>query len=383
MAEHNVFRTVNTLLREFQKDVGLRGDDEDETSAPPPPVTPERVMAGILCQVHGLKSAAGKTLNDRRCAVIQFVEEEEGDEEEGRFQVRMEKEEMSNKTFAIKEQNLRPLTRLSLPMGPSRGQVSTASAQDMENMVTKLCELLVYYKGAGPGNVRGDFQPSDIMLTGYPAMALEQIVGESNFMWFVPVQTENMAGVLALANICLQGEESGTENVLFGLLEGDPMYVDVLIQTMHWTGLILPDGIEADHIQSQYRVCPPTRLTPDQDSKPYTKCMANGPVCLLTEMLNYNFKDALWAAMRQSEFYHLFIQRLLRWIGREALKTLDGRKLGPSARRILTDILPGVAIISYEKNKPISKEVAEKLLAKTSTLTTPASITSSRINEML
>lgn len=65
-------------------------------------------------------------------------------------------------------------------------------------------------------------------------------------------------------------EEEGAEEVLFALLEGDPMYVDVLIQTIHWTGLIDHDGDSNDKKFSDgFSNCPPpTNLTPDQDSKP-------------------------------------------------------------------------------------------------------------------
>jgi hypothetical protein len=38
--------------------------------------TPTKIEPGILCEVNGLKSDAGKTLNGRRCAVIRYVEDE-------------------------------------------------------------------------------------------------------------------------------------------------------------------------------------------------------------------------------------------------------------------------------------------------------------------
>lgn len=45
----------------------------------------------------------------------------------------------------------------------------------MESMIPKLCELLVYFKGGGPGNYKGDFQPSDIVFSGYAAMAFSRM----------------------------------------------------------------------------------------------------------------------------------------------------------------------------------------------------------------
>lgn len=143
----------------------------------------------------------------------------------------------------------------------------------------------------------------------------------------------------------------GTEAVLFALLEGNPMYVDVLIQTMHWTGEIVEDGPDIGRPGFDG---PPTELTPDQDTKPYIRTMSEGPVLLLENAARWQFGRALWAAMERSEFYHLLIQRLLRWTAREARKTPDGIALGRKARKILSKMFPTIAPVL---TRPISAEL--------------------------
>ena len=64
--------------------------------------------------------------------------------------------------------------------------------------------------------------------------------------------------------------------------------------------------------------------------------------------------------MAKSEFYHLLIQRLLRWIAREAQKTRDGLALGIQARKIMTSMFPD---ISSALTKPVSIEVAAAILS--------------------
>jgi hypothetical protein len=99
----------------------------------------------------------------------------------------------------------------------------------VKNMARKLCELLLYYKG--------DFRPSRIFFAGYGGHVFwEQ--DEHDFMNFVAVQMEQLGGVLGLASLCEHGGEPYAERVLFAVLEGDTMYVDVMMQTLYWTGFI-------------------------------------------------------------------------------------------------------------------------------------------------
>ena len=80
----------------------------------------------------------------------------------------------------------------------------------------------------------------------------------------------------------------------------------------------------------------------------------------MVEMTRYKFGDALWAALKESgEFYHLFIQRMLRLVAREQMKTRDGIKLGPMARKILIQVLPGIRL---KPNQPLKEEFAAKNL---------------------
>ena len=166
------------------------------------------VDTGILCCVKGLASDGGKKLNGKRCIVIRRVEGE------GRYEVRVEGKPS---TFALKEDALAPLPRLPLPTHSRRGSDSTPRS---------LCELLLYYKGSGPGR-DPDFSPSSIYLSGFAARQLSDI-GSSNLLYMVQCQIEQLSGVVGLASICQDGEK-GAEKVLFALLEGDEMYVDVLV----------------------------------------------------------------------------------------------------------------------------------------------------------
>ena len=171
----------------------------------PKPVIPTEVQPGILCEVNGLKSEAGKKLNARRCAIVRYVAEDE------RYEVRMENESGKDATFALKEANLRPLERLVLPTHSRRGSFNSPQS---------LCELLLYYKDSGP-YTEPTFSPSRIVLTGYAGRQLAHI-GSSNLMWLVQVQIEQLAGAVGLASICQDYGENGAEKVLFALLEGDP-----------------------------------------------------------------------------------------------------------------------------------------------------------------
>ena len=90
--------------------------------------------------------------------------------------------------------------------------------------------------------------------------------------------------------------------------------------------------------------------------------MSTGPLRLLVEMTRYKFGGALFAALTESEFSPLFIQRLLRLVGREAIGTYDGIKLGKMARAILLKLCPVVNL-----KKPLTDtDKANHLLEKKS-----------------
>jgi hypothetical protein len=217
-------------------------------------------------------------------------------QDQQRYEIWVEEQSLEDgrKTKAIKETNLESssVPRLPLPTGPKRGDTKLQPSD--KNMAPKLCELLLYYKG--------DFRPSRIFFGGFGGHVFCR-QDEHNFMNFVAVQMEQMGGVLGLASLCEQGGEFYAERVLFALLEGDTMYLDVLMQTLYWTGFIRKKD---DRVGGQcWGDIPPTRLTPDRDDHPYVKTMAEGPLLLLLEMTKYGFAEALWAAMRNSEFLSL------------------------------------------------------------------------------
>lgn len=159
------------------------------------------------------------------------------------------------------------------------------------------------------------------------------------------------------------------------------MYIDVLIQTLHWTGLIVEDSDDDDPMlnRNDFYDAPPTQLTPDQDSEPYVKTMSQGPLLLLVEMTKYVFGPALWAALGRSEFYHLLVQRLLRLTAREAKQTRDGRKLGRMARRVLTHMVPVTGLES-----PVSSETGDFILEQAGQqLISPEIVTTERVQQIL
>lgn len=319
------------------------------------------IEPGRIVRIHSLKSDAGKKLNGSRAAVLRPVEDG------ARFQVTVEFS-YDDETKAIKPENLTLEERLPLPSdeyGNNRGVCMTPAGDQVNR---KLCELLLWY--------RDDYRPPETMLIGYAGMAFSRM-GQSNFMYFTAGQMEQMAGVLALANTCMQAEEAATSDVLFALLEGERMYLETLAQTLYWTGYIGPE--EENEKERDFDNCPPTALTPDQTKAAYIQTMKEGPLLLLREMTKYQFGQALYAALKQCQFYHLLVQRLLRFTAREALKTSDGKALGKMARTIL-----GRGILSDINVTPISEETAENILQNAgSVLRSPEAATDEAIKNLL
>ena len=89
-------------------------------------------------------------------------------------------------------------------------------------MSRKLCGMLVWYKES--------YRPPQTMLIGIAGMSFQRIPGVDhlNFEFMVSVQMEQMAGVLALANISQQAGAISVSNIIFALLEGDVMYLETL-----------------------------------------------------------------------------------------------------------------------------------------------------------
>jgi hypothetical protein len=141
------------------------------------------------------------------------------------------------------------------------------------------------------------------------------------------------------------------------------MYVETLAQTIYWTGYIGPEDKNQD--SRSFNDCPPTSLTPDQTKHAYIRTLSEGPLLLLQEMTRYKLGMALFEALRQCQFYHLLVRRLLRIVAREAQETKDGVKLGRLARVIL-----GKGILARgSMDHPVSVETAENILENAESLT--------------
>ena len=307
-----------------------------------------------MTMIHSLTSPKGKKLNGNRVLVLTYHSDQE------RWECRAEFEKGGpNVTKALKESNLTCLRSRPLPTGLNRGYANVHDDDQLAEVPTKLCELLLNHQREG-------FKPSEIMFRGYAAHMIAQM-GQENYMCLVCTQLEQMGGVLALGHFSVQAGEEGTEGVVFALLEGDEMYVDTLLQTMYWTAEIIESDWDSGYMGREGfgNDCPPTQLSPDQDTEPYIKTMKEGPVLLLECVAKYCFAPALWAAMSRSEYYHLFVQRLLRWTAREAKKTKDGLALGPIVRKILSSMFRDVVTTL---SKPVPEKVAESILVNSSAL---------------
>ena len=291
-----------------------------------------QIQPGRIVEIHSLQSAAGKQLNGERAVVIRHVPKDD------RFEVILDdSDNPNNASKSIRPANLKLCDRLPLPdqddCSCNRGVVTVPC----DTMSRKLCEMLVWYKD--------DYRPSETMLIGIAGMSFQRM-NQWNFEHMVSVQMEQMAGVLALANISQQAGAISVSNVIFALLEGDVMYLEALAQTLYWTAYIGPTD-ENEH-ERDFSNCPPSKLTPDQTKAAYIRTMAEGPLLLLREASRHNkIGQTLFAAFRTDcQFYHLLVQRLLRLMARETLGIDGTNKLGKMARSILQDgILGGEASI--------------------------------------
>lgn len=179
---------------------------------------------------------------------------------------------------------------------------------------------------------------------------------------------EQVAGLVALANICEQGGVSACESTLFALLEGDPMCLDVICILLFHTPFIGPEE-ELEQWDQVFDRTPEDSLTPDQDSNAYCNFMKVGPISLFTEMSKWRFGSAFFASIRKcSEFYPQVVHRILRIIAREGMSnpTNDGKQLGKMCRKFLPSLI-GDGILSAEMETtlisgPVSNAVATKLL---------------------
>jgi hypothetical protein len=145
-------------------------------------------------------------------------------------------------------------------------------------------------------------------------------------------------------------------------LEADPMTLEWLITTMTWTPLI---GPEDTMVHEDLRNFYDTDFTPDQEHDVYVQAMLNGPVGLLTDMVDFRFGKPLFAALGRCKNSVLLVRRLFRWMAREGMEKNDGLKLGKVARKICE------AILQLKGSLPVlSMTEGEQLLRSESKLTT-------------
>jgi hypothetical protein len=164
-------------------------------------------------------------------------------------------------------------------------------------------------------------------------MSLGQI-GQFNMEHCNFLQMEQLASILhALTNVCKQGDEAGTHDVLFALLERDTMYMEAMAIRFFATPFLGPAEVFVEDNGRGFDECSfgqqPTKLTPNQDQSAYIQCMKEVTLQLMKEMANYKLGQAFFAAMRDCQLFYFVTQRLMRLVAQEALET---RMAGPSER---------------------------------------------------
>lgn len=176
---------------------------------------------------------------------------------------------------------------------------------------------------------------------------------------------EWVAGTYALGDIIQKGGASAVEDVVFALLEGDPMYIDVLIVTLTGTPFIGPEDLAKEKIIlfHEYRDSR-QQMTPDQDDEVYIKFLKIGPLRILQAAARLKLGVGFFVALRKSPVFHFLVQRLLRIIGREGTETPDGVALGGICRELLPLICDGMMPEAIKKllKDPLDMEKALKLL---------------------
>jgi len=78
----------------------------------------------------------------------------------------------------------------------------------------------------------------------------------------------------------------------------------------------------------------------------------------MIEMTKFKFCATLWAALKESEFYHLFVRRLVRVVARETFGTYDGIKLASLASKILQRVIPGINLRPLKGRKEVLEHMS-------------------------
>jgi hypothetical protein len=345
------------------------------------PLRDTEIAPGVVAMVHSLQSTRGEDLNNKRCIVLQQLDE---GEENGRWLVQVQEEDV---TTALKAENLKLPQLPSGETHPSYAEMSQWQMQffgkamktvprkyETARGVTfpddepfyrarKLVELLDRSMADG-------YEPNRTILHGV-ALQFNYVISETSMSSdFTMTDLEHIAALIGLAGMC-QGESFYKNNgdcrpdaVVFALLEAAPVSLDVWMGFMVITPYIGPrEGYS--RVENQFRVCRQTAdfndwsLTPDQTTDDYCKAM-RGPMGILYYATNLKEHSGRLdiALLRRLEKHALFskvLHRLCRLVAREIRGTNDGKGLGRTARIILADMAGA--------EKPLTKQMYDMLVA--------------------
>ncbi len=241
------------------------------------------------------------------------------------------------RTLSIDAKNLIAVRKLPLATGPYRGVIMKTSLDAGDAYV--ICELL--QRETCNHHVCAESQ-----LRGFALMMLNEIPQEYRMMCSKQ-ELENYAAIIGLAGICEHGGVEATMDCLLGLCQGNPMYMDVLCLSVSNTEYIGPleKYLKGCLFRAHCKSYPHSkrfqadRVSPDQDHIFYIKFMNIGPLAICREMMKYNFRNAFFASIQRSDYFHLLIVKMLRIIARETLGKSDGFYLGQTCRVLLPYML--------------------------------------------
>lgn len=323
-----------------------------------------RLKPGDVVILQGLTSEFGRIMNGQPGVVVRYVPQHE------RYEV-VTPGPTESQTVALKAANLRlEPRRFPIPQKQERGNMILDDGHPMST----LAELLV--------RKTDNYTPSDTMLQGYAAMALGQIDMDDR-RDLSCLDMEQCAGIMAIARMCVEGEEMAAEECLAVLLQRESMHLDVITLLLTQTPYFGPpeehensrewEEVESSWNYSRYNA-PTDSFTPDQTHSSYIKFMSVGPLLFLKQMSRHSFCSPVFAVIQRIDWYHLIVRRFLRIIAREAQGEPDGRALGKMCRQILPHLVSKfddngekVALVSMDKldqmrMSPISSEVAKNIL---------------------
>jgi hypothetical protein len=324
-----------------------------------PPNAPKVIDVGSIVVIHSLKSVRGAELNGKRAIVI--------DRDKDRWVTKVEgKENVATKTTSLKPDNL-IISKKTVDTHPEYLTLVKWSHKVIPNLLPGLPwpdALRIYRNARGiayddtppPERARkltellerpdGGYSPNQTVIAGEALMYYSVVPESSLNMDCTIYDLEHITGLISLTAMC-QGEmmqakgcgDGEPEAVLFALLEAAPMSITVLMEFLIRTPYIGPEEGHSkvrDAFRTAREACV---LTPNQQNKDYCHAMRGG-ICLIFLLFDMNgpSKTVFIRVLIKHTLFPLFIQRLLRIVAREVMRTPDGLDLGSFARKILADI---------------------------------------------